>query len=450
MGIRRAGAGRRAATLAAVAALAVALAACGGGGDGSQGTAGGKQTISFLTHWSPPQVKMLQDAAAAFTKQNPDITVEIRAVPFGNLLSTLRTQGPSPNGPTIAGVYDLWLPELVRDGLAAPAAQAGADDVKGNWPANLAEDVTKDGKVYGYPNEVDLYALNYNKKLFAEAGVASPPKTWDELVTAAQKLTKRDGGRITQQGFGVITSWPAGVVHPWLSLVASNGGALLDGTTPKLDDPRVTAATDLYKRLLDAKVTDPAMSSANANTTGPYLDSFVNGKTAMLIMANWWQGSLKQAMGERYQDVAVAPVPVGPSGSKSASVSYAWLTMVNAKADQARRAAAWKFLAYLNGPDSGKSGSSAMGDILISMGILPSRTSDIQAHQTELADPFLKVYVDELPNAVPFPTVLGGEEMTVAIQKQVEQVVFGKADPATAMRTAQSEAASILQRANGN
>jgi multiple sugar transport system substrate-binding protein len=443
---RKGRAGRWARALAGVTVLAMAVAACGGGG--SEGDTGGKQTISFLTHWSPPQVKMLQDAGAAFSKQNPDVTVEVRAVPFGNLLSTLRTQGQSPNGPTIASVYDLWLPELVRDGLAAPAAQAAAD-VKANWPENLAADVTKDGKVYGYPNEVDLYALNYNKKLFDEAGITAPPKTWDELVDAARKLTKRDGDRITQQGFGVITSWPAGSVHPWLSLVASNGGALLDGTTPKLTDPKVTAATDLYKRLIDAKVTDPAMSTANANTTGPYLDSFVNGKTAMLIMANWWQGSLKQAMGDGYGDVGVAPIPVGPDGDKSASVSYAWLTMVNAKADQAKQEAAWKFLTYLNGPDSGKNGSSAMGDILLSMGILPSRTSDLEAHEAELADPFLKAYIDELPNAVPFPTVLGGEEMTVAIQKQLEQVVFGRSEPGAAMEAAQSEAATILQRANG-
>jgi len=439
-------AGRLTRAFVGVAALALALAACGGGG--SEGDGGGKQTISFLTHWSPPQVKMLQDAAAAFSSQNPDVTVEVRAVPFGNLLSTLRTQGQSPNGPTIAGIYDLWLPELVRDGLAAPAGQTWADDVEANWPANLAGDVTKDGKVYGYPNEVDLYALNYNKRLFAEAGVSAPPTTWDELVEAAGKLTKRDGDRITQQGFGVITSWPAGSVHPWLSLVASNGGALLDGTTPKLTDPKVSAATELYKQLVDAKVTDPAMSTANANTTGPYLDSFANGKTAMLIMANWWQSSLKQSMGERYDDVGVAPIPVGPDGTKAASVSYAWLTMVNGKASQAKQDAAWKFLAYLNGPESGKNGSSAMGDILLSMGILPSRTSDLEAHEADLADPFLKAYIDELPNAVPFPTVLGGEEMTVAIQKHLEEVVFGRADAAAAMEAAQSEAAGILQRAN--
>ncbi|MEV0968873.1 ABC transporter substrate-binding protein [Microtetraspora glauca] len=427
------------------AALALTLTACGGSGD--TGNDGGKQTISFLTHWGPEQVTALKAAASEFQKKNPGVTVDVRAVPFANLLSTLRTQGASPGGPTIAGIYDLWLPELVRDGLAAPAPATAAADLKANWPANLVDGITKQGAARGYPNEVDLYALNYNKKLFAEAGIAAPPKTWDELVSAAAKLTKRDGDKVTQQGFGVITSWPAGVVHPWLSLVGSNGGALLDGSTPKLDDPKVLAAAELYARLVKEGSTQPSMSNANANTTGPYLDNFVNGKTGMIIMANWWQSALKEAMGDKYGDVAVAPLPVGPGGTASAPVSYSWLTVVNGKATTAKQDAAWKFLAFLNGPESGKNGSSAMADILMSMGILPSRTSDLTAHKSDLSDPFIAAYVAELPNAKPFPAVLGGEAMSQAVQKHIENVVFGKETAQEAMAAAQKEVADILTKA---
>lgn len=423
--------------VAASAALMMAVAACGGGGSSS-----GNTKISFLTHWGPEQVKALEAAATAFEKANPGISVDIRAVPFGNLLSTLRTQGASPSGPTIASIYDLWLPELVRDGLAAPMPQDAAGKLTAGWPANLVEGVTKQGSPRGYPNEVDLYALNYNKKLFAQAGIAEPPKTWEELEAAAAKLSGNG-----KQGFGVITSWPAGSVHPWLSLVNSNGGALLDGNTPKLDDPKTLAAAQLYARLVKSGATKPEMSNANANTTGPYLDNFVNGKTGMIIMANWWQSALKDAMGDKYQDIGVAPIPVGPQGSKSAPVSYSWLTIVNGKADQPRQQAAWKFLDYLNGSSSGKSGSSAMGDILSSMGILPSSNADLKAHAAANSDPFLSGYIKELPNAVPFPSVLGGEAMSQAVQKHLENVVFGKETPEAAMSAAQKEAADILTKA---
>ena len=101
----------------------------------------------------------------------------------------------------------------------------------------------------------------------------------------------------------------------------------------------------------------------------------------MIIMANWWQSALQYSMGDKFNDMKTAPIPVGPSGSGSHSVSYSWLTSVNAKADEAQQEAAWKFLKWLNSEESGKDGSSGMGDILMGMGIVPSRNSDIEAHQ---------------------------------------------------------------------
>lgn len=192
-------------------------------------------TISFLTHWPPETVAKLEAGAAAYKKDHPDVTIEVRAVPFGDLLTTLRSQGGQAGGPTIAGIYVLWLPELVRDKLVAEAPAANADDIKANWPQAVIDAASVAGKVYGYPNEIDLYALNYNKRLFAEAGIAAPPKSWDEFLADAEKLSKRNGDTVTQQGFGLINSWAAGVVHPFGSLLASNGGALVVDGKPALD-----------------------------------------------------------------------------------------------------------------------------------------------------------------------------------------------------------------------
>ena len=87
-------------------------------------------TISYLTHWGPDQVAQLEAAGAAYTAENPNVTVEIRAVPFGDLLTTIKTQATSPGGPSIAGIYNLWLPELARDEVVAPAPEANAADIR--------------------------------------------------------------------------------------------------------------------------------------------------------------------------------------------------------------------------------------------------------------------------------------------------------------------------------
>src|SRR5688572_30313417 len=316
-------------------------------------TAGEEVTVSFLTHWPPETVELLEAAASAYGEEHPEVTVEIQAVPFGDLLTTVRAQAGGGDAPTIAGIYDLWLPELVRDGIVAPAPEAVAADVSANWPAGVVTAATVDDLLYGVPNEIDLYALNYNTRLFEEAGIEAPPATWDELITAAEALTVRDGDRITRQGFGLINSWAAGVVHPFASLLVSNGGELIgDDGRPALDTPEALETFELYENLVSGvQVTDPTMGTADANTTGPFLDNFVAGNTAMIIMANWWESALRTGMGdEEFANIATAPIPVGPSGESPSSISYSWMTVVSASAEEAEQAAAWEFLAWLNGP----------------------------------------------------------------------------------------------------
>ena len=123
-------------------------------------------TISYLTHWGPDQVAQLQAVAAKFTEANPDVTVEIQPVTFGDLLTKIKTQAASPGGPTVSGIYNLWLPELVRDGIAAAAPADQLADITANWGGGAVGGASVDGTVYGYPNEINTYALNYNKRLF--------------------------------------------------------------------------------------------------------------------------------------------------------------------------------------------------------------------------------------------------------------------------------------------
>lgn len=401
-------------------------------------------SISYLTHWSPETVALLEAAAASYKEANPDVTVTVQAVPFGDLLTTIRSQGGGAGGPTIASIYDLWLPELARDNLVEPAPDAVASEVGTAWPAGIAAAASVGGEVYGIPNEINVYALNYNKALFAEAGIAAPPATWDELKAAAAAITATAEGR---QGFGMINSWAAGVVHPFASLLVSNGGDLAVDGKPALDSQAAGETFALYEELIGSGSTVAAMGTADANTTGPFLDNFVSGNTGMIIMANWWESALRAGMGERFADIGTAPVPVGPSGDVSRSISYSWLTVVNAGAGEAERAAAWDFLAWLNGPESGENGASAMSGILMSMGILPSRSSDVEAYQDDLGREFLAGYVGVLENARAFPVVLGGQEFSESLQQVIEQLQYGQVSAADAQANAQADAESILERA---
>ena len=403
-----------------------------------------KVNLTYLTHWSPESVAMLEKAATAYGKDHPDVSISVRAVPFGDLLTTLRASGGGAGGATMASIYNAWLPDLAKDKLIAPVPDAMGAEVKADWPAGIVGAASTGGALYGFPNEIDVYALNYNKAMFEAAGIKAPPTTWAEFLADAKALADKSKG---QQGFGLINSWTAGVIHPFASLLASDGGQLVADGKPQLDSPAAKETFALYEKLVKDGLSDPTMGTSDANTTGPFLDNFVSGKTGMIIMANWWESALKSGMGAKFGDVATAPIPVGPHGDKSHSISYSWMTVVNAKASPAEQKAAWDFLSWLNGPKSGPNGGSAMGEILVSMGILPSRTSDAAAFANKLNDPFLKAYIAAVPDAVPFPVVLGGQEFSESLQQHVEAVEFGKASAADAAAAAQTDAVSILGKA---
>ena len=112
--------------------------------------------VSFLTHWSPETVARLETAAAAYKESHPDTNITVRAVPFGDLLTTLRSSGGGADGATIAGIYDAWLPDLARDGLVAPVPEAIAADVKANWPEGIVAAASIGGTRYGVPNQIEL------------------------------------------------------------------------------------------------------------------------------------------------------------------------------------------------------------------------------------------------------------------------------------------------------
>jgi multiple sugar transport system substrate-binding protein len=82
------------------------------------------------------------------------------------------------------------------------------------YPANLYLDGLLDalranGKLYALPGWCLTMWLFYNKKLFDAAGVAYPtPKTtWEDYVQLAQKLTKSEGGQVTQYGANGWGGW---------------------------------------------------------------------------------------------------------------------------------------------------------------------------------------------------------------------------------------------------
>ena len=370
-------------------------------------------TLTLMTHYSAQQEVELKKYIDKWNTENPNIQVNHKSIAdFGQLLPTIMAQQTSGQSADILHVYSLWGGQLSKSNvLAAPPS-----DVKKDIEANFADagikGSTVDGKLLGYPSEVETYALFYNKKLLADAGFNQPPKTWDELYTMSKAITKRDkSNKVLQEGFGLTSGWDSAVVHPYLSFVYSAGGSFLnsDGTKANLDTDAGLKALQLEEKFIKDGVTDPSIN---------VLQGFPSEKVAMTINAGWWNGSLKAGMKDKYSNIGVAPIP-SPDGTTNGSVSYSFFYGVNSHSKH--QAEAWKFLKWLNSAAQ-ENGATSEANFLVSQGIIPSRNSDVDALKDQLANPNNQPFIDALKYATPEPNNYAGQKIKTILQKQIESV----------------------------
>lgn len=138
-------------------------------------------------------------------------------------------------------------------------------------------------KKYFLPTSYYWWAIYYRPSLFKDAGIDKAPETFDELLTACEKLNAKGISPIT---IGARFKWPAAAWFDYLNM-RTNGPQfhidLMDLKESYTDD-RVKATFANWKKLIDAKcfIEDPA-----AYDWQEAIDPMVQGKAAMYLMGGF-------------------------------------------------------------------------------------------------------------------------------------------------------------------
>ena len=340
---------------ATAAALALALAGCAGTGSGGSGSSGGKTTLRVAV-WNLQQTPEFGALFSAFEKANPSITiqpVDILAANYEDKITTMLAGGDSTDIITVKNLTDYA-------GYAQKKQLVDvADVVKGLPTADIpATDSYKtDGAYYAVPYRQDFSVLYYNKKMFADAGVADPENlTWEQFAEDAKKLTKGSGA---DKVYGAY-------IHTWNSLVQGYAAAQQGKS---YDDPDYSWMTDQYTLTLGMQKAGSIMDWATANSQQvQYKDMFEKGKAAMVPMGTWLIAPLlaDEKAGTTDVDWGIAPVPQLESGTKITTMGGP--TGFGVNKNSKNQDAAKKFLAFAAGPDGAKA--------VAGVGIVPAYHSD--------------------------------------------------------------------------
>jgi raffinose/stachyose/melibiose transport system substrate-binding protein len=209
---------RALAAVALAAMTATALAACSSGSSSTSSTSassspaagsGSSSPSSVTLSWwnnanTQPLLGVFNNLIKQFEAANPNITVQ--NVPLQNELFKTKIT-PALRGNSPPDIFQQW-----GSGQQATQVQSGKlADISSNvssWISALGTPATEwqtNGKWYGVPYDLHVVGFWYNKTLFAQAGIKSPPTTIPELE--ADDTALRAHG-ITPITVGSKDGWP--------------------------------------------------------------------------------------------------------------------------------------------------------------------------------------------------------------------------------------------------
>ena len=281
---------------AALAALA--LAACGGGDKAGSGPV----ALQFWAYNEPSGA--FRSAAERCTAQSEG-RYKISFQPLANDADTqrqslVRRLAAKDSSIDIMSMDVVWTSEFAEAGWVAPfpddlAAKVKKESLEGPYDTGTYED-----KLYAVPANSNTQLLWYRKSMVK----GEPPKTWDALIDAAEKLPK--AGRIEIQGAAY-----EGMMVWFNALVASAGGTILKGPQESSIDATAERAADIIARLAESKAADPSLSSQKEDQNRI---AFESGSAAFQINYPFIYPSAA-AVGKDFQkDIGWAPYPAVEDG----------------------------------------------------------------------------------------------------------------------------------------
>lgn len=411
--------------------VAASLAACGGDGD-----AGGGDVT--LTYWASNQGASLDNDKQVLTPeldkftQQTGIKVKLEVVPWSDLTNRTLSAAVSGQGPDVLnigntnavtfqstnGFYGFDDAALSKIGgkdhfVASAFATAGAP---GKPPTSI-------------PLYSQVYALYYNKKSFADAGL-QPPKTWEELVDAAKKLTNP-----AQKKWGIVIPGATVNASMHFSFIfgQQNGGDAFDGSgKPTFTNDGMVKGVKQYVDLMARdKVVNP--SAAQYSDATQAAGDFARGDAAMYFAQTSGINVLKQN-GMTPEQYGIVPIPA-PQGGKNIG-SFVAGTNISIFKNTKHLDAALEFVKFMTGDEEQATLNKAYTSQPAVTGVPPAFTDDKQK---------LDVFTDILANrSKPLPLVAGVQAFQANVGGAVVSLV---AKAATGAAISEADVKAALDQA---
>ncbi|MFJ3704431.1 MULTISPECIES: sugar ABC transporter substrate-binding protein [unclassified Streptomyces] len=417
---------RAAAAITLALSVAAGVTGCGGGASSDGGSNESPRTLTYWASNQGPSIeadkKILTPELKKFEKET-GIKVKLEVVPWADLLNRILAATTSGQGPDVLNIGNTWSASLQATGALLPWDDENFEAIGGR-DRFIDSAVASAGKEGEPPAAVPLYSLSYalyyNKKMFADAGITAPPATWDQLVEDGRKLSKDGKWALGAEGSNLSNN-----IHQTFVLGQQHGADFFDeeGKADFTSDGAVAAV----KQYVDFMAKDKIVAPGNAEyAQNQSLTDFAKGRTAMVL----WQAAATTfaAQGMKPEDWGVAPVPVpagAPGAGKQTNSMVAGINMAVFR-NTRNIDGAKKFVKFMTSDEEQKILCKTYGSI-----------PPVKAAQSDpaFAAPELKVLRDTLAtSAAPLPQVPNESQFETAVGTAVKEL-FADAAAGTPVTT---------------
>ena len=357
----------------------------------------------------------------AFQKANPDISVNLEFVPYEGLHDkTVLAQG---SGGYDVVLYDvIWPAEYATNNvLQDVTGRYNAEQEKAILPGALTT-VDYGGKKWGMPWILDTKYLFYNTEMLQKAGIASPPKTWEELAADAKII--KDKGIVE---FPIVWSWAQAeaVICDYTEILAAYGGKFLDDSgKPAFTEGGGLKALQYMVQTMKDGITNP---NSKEFLEEDVRHTFENGEAAFALN---WTYMYNLANDPKESKVAgkvgIVPAPGAEGISTASGVNGSMglgITSGSQHADEA-----WKYITFLT------SQSVQNKYAKLSLPIWASSYTDPEV--TKGQEELVKAAKTSIGIMYPRPSTPTYTQLSTQLQQAIHNALLKQASPEDALKAA--------------
>ncbi len=401
--------------------------------DTANACTGTKSSIVLFKHYNSFEKEYNKLLVSGFEGQNPCVTVKEDIVPAAEEYTKFATLVAGGDAPNVYVDYDGY--NVLAENELAPVNYTALGVSKAQLESEyisptLFNDFSKNGTLYGVPEELSDYAAFVNKSYYTAAGL-SVPKTWNQVCADGPKmLVKNSSGTVTRDEVAFPVNFPAGEILVMNAIATEFGEPLFNntGTKSNLTSGPVVAAFQMLQNLVyKCHADDPSLGGTTATIERTL---YGQGSTAMVLdVGSWFTTSPTKTV---QTETVVTPYPTEPGRpSVSPDYQYDW-TVQKGTGNQA---ISWKYIGYI---------TQKLGGYAFGLGLY-SGLKSLSGTTTAKTLPFWNsVWVPTLATGVYLPSLLHGTQISTDLGDAYESIILSDANVKQALASANGQIEPLL------